>query len=780
LNDFRKDRLPAAAFTALAALLATAQLPALPSPALTAAAGLGGVLLWNLRLSSAALFLLTACWALAQAQWRMAGSLPSAWEQRDIRLEGRILGIPQRTEENLRFDLQVEGVEDAAPAPFPPRVRLNWYRTDGTVKAGEHWRLTVRLKRPHGYLNPGGLDYELWLFLQGIRATGYVRDGPGTSRIDPPPSPWNPLTWRQQLFDLLAAALSGHDLAGVFLALTLGEESGITPPQWEVLRRTGTTHLIAVSGSHIGLVAGLVFVATRRLGGWLPLQRWAPPDLAAALSVAAALVYSALAGFSIPTQRALVMVAIVMAAILSRRSVRPLRGLFLALLAVGWYDPFCVLAPGFWLSFAAVAIIVLSLGYRLRPPGWWAGLWQINWLTALGLAPLLLVFFQQVSLVSPVANLIAIPTLGLLGIPLCLLTTLLLALLPAAGEGLLYLTEGLLQTAWQTLEWLARVPLAQWQQPSPPAWTLLFALPGTVVLLAPRGVRGRWLGAVLWLPALTVLPPRPDHGGLRLTLLDVGQGLSAVIRTRSHTLVFDTGARLGKDFDLGTAVVEPFLRSTGTLRIDTLVVSHGDNDHAGGADSLLRRLAVESIYSSVAQRWPRAVPCRAGQRWEWDGVEFAMLGPLELAANDNDNSCVLKVSAGPSCALLTGDIEKPAELRLAERYGSGLRCAVLVAPHHGSNTSSSAEFLALVAPRYGLVPAGYLNRWGFPRAEVLARYRAQGSAVLTSAAAGAITVDMDGSGNINPPRALRADQRHFWSERPPSPALTTGPGKDAD
>jgi competence protein ComEC len=766
LNDFRTDATATAALAVITGLVAATLLPALPPPGMVAAAGAAGLVLWRLRMRLPGWLLLAMCWSLAQAHWRMAQELPPAWEQRDIRLEGTVANIPQRRDEILRFDLNVERLHEPATAQVPRRIRLSWYRVDHTPKAGERWQLTVRLKRPHGYFNPGGLDYEQWLFLQGIRATGYVRDDPGNRPVGPPPSPWNPQTWRQRIFDMLSAALSGHPQAGIVIALTMGEESAIEPAQWEVLRRTGTTHLIAVSGSHIGLIAGLVYFAVRRLAALLLIQRLPPPDLAALVSLAAAILYSALAGFSVPTQRALIMIAVVMLGGLGRRNVRPLRSLLLALLAVCLYDPFCVLAPGLWLSFAAVAIILLDLGFRLRAPGWWAGLWRINWITAVGLAPFLLLFFQQVSLISPLANLIAVPTLGLLGIPLCLTGTLLQALAPQAGEPALAAIGHYLQGVWQLLEWLARLPLAQWEHPPPPGWTLPFALLGTALLLAPRGIRSRWLGAVLWLPALASVPPAPNPGALRLTLLDVGQGLAAVVQTHTHTLVFDTGARFGPDFDLGSAVVGPFLRSQGIGRIDTLVVSHGDNDHAGGADSLMRDFPVGAVYSSVAERYPAAQACRAGLSWSWDGVEFALLGPLLQAPSDNDNSCVLKATAGNGCVLLTGDIEKPAELRLLERYGDGLRCPVLVAPHHGSNSSSSAEFLQRVKPDYGLIPAGYRNRWRFPHREVVARYRAAGAEPLTSAEAGAITIDLDPASGASAPHAHRRDQGRFWTDRP--------------
>jgi competence protein ComEC len=384
--------------------------------------------------------------------------------------------------------------------------------------------------------------------------------------------------------------------------------------------------------------------------------------------------------------------------------------------------------------------------------------------TALGLAPFLLLFFRQVSLVSPIANFLAVPVLGTLLIPVCLSGALLLPLVPAAGAGLLQLAEFILNRTWPVLEWLSALPLAQWNHAEPPFWTVPLAFLGTLLLLAPRGIPARWLGLVLLLPATLYHPERPTPGEFRLVLLDVGQGLASVVETRHRALVYDTGVRLSPSFDMGRAVVEPYLRARGIGTIDTLVVSHGDLDHIGGARSLLARFPVGRAYTSVPEQlagFP-AAPCAAGQRWNWDGVDFEMLGPLRNSEKENDNSCVLRVQGRSGSALLTADIERTAEGLLVENYRERLRSDVLVVPHHGSKTSSTGPFLEAVRPRLALIPAGYLNRFGFPHPAVMDRYTGIDALTLSTAERGAIVVETGKDGMRT--FTHRPEHRRYWHE----------------
>lgn len=706
-------------------------------------------------------------WAGGYAAWRLRDTLPAATERQQALVEGRVLTIPERMDRGVRFDFGIGEVLEPAGLKLPHRVRLSWYDSTAAPKAGERWRLRVSLRRPRGMMNPGGFDYEQWLFAQGIRAVGYVRGTVDNRPIeDGGTSIFSARGWRQAVYGRLAATLAGSPSAGLIEALTMGTDDDITPAQWEVLRRTGTAHLIAISGSHIGLIAAFAFFLSRWTCTRLGVLRWSPPRIAAVAAFIVALLYSALADFAIPTQRAMIMIGVAMGAVVLQRNLSLPHVLAMAVLAVVLYDPLAVLAPGFWLSFGAVALIAFAVSGRVERPGGWRALVKINWVTALGLGPFLLLFFGQVSLVSPLANLLAVPVLGTLLIPVCLSGALLLPVVPAAGAGLLHLAEFILAWTWPVLEWLSAQPLAQWTHAEPPFWSISLALLGAVLILAPRGVPARWLGLVLLVPAAAFEPERPASGEFRLTLLDVGQGLASVVETRQRVLVFDTGARLGPRFDMGNAVIEPYLRQRGISRIDTLVVSHGDLDHIGGAQSLLTRFPVAQTYTSVPEQLAGipAAACTAGQAWTWDGVEFGMLGPVEKGGKENDNSCVLRIQGRSRSALLTADIEQAAETLLVKHYGGKLRSDVLVVPHHGSKTSSTAEFLRAVDPSHALIPAGYLNRFGFPHRTVLQRYSELGVQVLDTGAAGAIAIATgNGSGKLHL-SSYRRENRRYWHE----------------
>ena len=687
--------------------------------------------------------LLGSLWAMSYAAFLLNEGLPSADARRTVLVQGTVVSIPERQDRGIRFEYLIDQTHPPSPPLNLRRVRLTWYNNPGPLRAGEVWQFRLRLRTPHGSLNPGSLDYEGWLFAEGIRAVGYVVTSTENRRLGAV-SPLSMPTWRQALYDRLQAALADRPYAGVIEALVMGVESGISPAQWETLRLTGTTHLIAISGSHIGLMAGLGFWLCRRLAGRIGWQRIAPYRLAALGGIVVAGWYAALADFAIPTRRALVMVAVVMGAIVLKRHPSPLHTLAVAGFAVTLLDPLVGLSAGFWLSFAAVGLILYGSGGRLAARRWGDALLRINGLTAVGLIPLLLLFFQQVSLISPLANALAVPVLGVLLVPVCLVGALLLAVQESWGIWLLQAAERIVREFWQILEWLAGLPLAQWHRPAPSLMELCLALAGLLLLLAPRGIPGRWLGGILCLPLVVNRPESLPGGVFRLTLLDVGQGLAATVETGHHLLVFDTGARFSASFDMGRAVVEPYLRHRGWNQVDVLVVSHGDNDHSGGARSLLRDLPVTTVLSSVPGRLPPPVwRCEAGQGWNWEGVHFSVLAPLTALARENDNSCVLRVEGADGSVLLTGDIEADGEQALVNRYGAALASTVLIVPHHGSNTSSTARLLDTVKPTCGLIPDGHLNRYGFPHRPVLERYRERNISLFETARSGALLLRSD-------------------------------------
>lgn len=744
-------------------ILLIQQLPELPGLEWRVASVVAlGLCVW-LRHWRCSLFWVGLIWASVFAEVGLNDRLSPDLESKIISVSGCVKGLPVRTEQRVRFDFVVSPAMNGVPS----KLRLNWYYPDQTVKAGQQWSLTVKLKRPHSNLNPGGFDHERWLFSEGVGAIGYVRNKPAPVLLAENTGWLDVSVWRQALADEIDRVLAKNPNRGVIKALTIGERHSLTPQQWEIFRRTGTVHLMAISGLHIGLIAGLVYFLTSRLWAWVGGLALSPQKVAVAGSLLASLLYAAMAGFSVPTQRALIMLTVVMLAIVWQRNARPVNTLAIALCAVLLLDPLALLSAGFWLSFAAVSAIAYSVSGHLAPENRWRTAIKLHWLTALALSPLLLFFFQQVSVVAPLANLVAVPVVSLSVVPMALLALTLLWIAPWPAECLLVLADIILQALSRFLAALADWPVASLNLGQPSLLAIGFAIFGLLVVLAPRGIPARWLGWVMFFPLLFVETKTPEPGDVTVTLLDVGQGLSAVVRTTHHTLVFDAGARFDSGFDLGASVVAPFLRHQGVGKIDAMVISHGDNDHIGGAASVLGAFAVDRIYSSVPEQLSpySAGPCEAGQGWVWDRVRFSMLAPNERQmATENDNSCVLKVESESGTLSLTGDIERQAESWLVQTYGRQLKSDVLVVPHHGSKTSSTLPFLKTVEPVLALIPAGHKNRFGFPHQEVLRRYSKQHIAWMNTADHGAITVHLRKGGMKV--ISQRLEHGRYWNMRP--------------
>ncbi len=714
-------------------------------------------------LASVAWFVAGALWTAMAAQRFLAQAPPPALDGEHAVVEGRVRGLPEAGDGRLRFELDVDRLRSARREwPVHPRLRIDWYGAPALAPApGERWRLTVRLRRARGLANPGGGDFEAWLVGRRIHATGVVLPASSNARLSLPARA-DLDRIRGTLVARMHAAIGAHPRAGIVVALATGDASAIGDRDWELLRRTGTTHLVSISGLHVGLAAAFAFVLLRfawsRAAG-LAL-RVPSPRIAAVGAMVAAAGYAALAGWAVPTQRALVLTLVAMAGLVLARPV-PAGPLFgAALLAVLVVDPFAPLAIGFWLSFAAAGLIVFAgAGRAPRGPRWRRAL-AVQGAIAIGLAPLLLVFFGQNPLLGPLANLIAVPWVSFAVVPAVLLGAGLVVLAPAAGVGPLALAAVLLDWLWVPLGWLAQQPAAVWNHGATGPLVAIPALAGVAFLLLPRGLPGRWCGIVWLLPLAFPVLERPAHGTFMLTVLDVGQGLSAVVETRWHALLFDAGPRHPGGFDAGARVVLPYLRRRALRALDAAIVSHGDLDHAGGWPAVGAAMPVAALLSSAPLAG--SAPCARGHRWRWDGVEFEILHPAAgSGGRDNDRSCVLRVAGAGGSALLTGDVEASAERDLVAR---GLAPAdVLVAPHHGSRTSSSAAFVAAVAPRHVLIPAGWRNRFGFPHPEVLARYRARGSEPVVVGVAGATRVELDGRGR--PPDGWRAHSRRWWRAR---------------
>jgi len=732
--------LSASAF--LAGVLLAQQFAALPDKPLLIALGFCAALMACLRYRYCVFFIIGLVWAIVFAMARLADRLPEHLAGVDVEISGVIADLPEQDERRARFDFIIKN----SAQPLPSKLRLSWYYPGADIKAGQHWTFTVRLKPPHGTLNPGGFDYERWLFTEGIGATGYVRPFPKPV-LSGRDTPWSSIAvWRQTISDRLSSLPGEREHLALLKALTIGDGSGITQQQWDIFRKTGTTHLVVISGSHIGLVAGLVYLLTLRFWAWTGYLAWSPQKVAALAAVLAGVGYAGLAGFSVPTQRAVVMLAMLMFAIIRQRNIQPFNTLAVALLAVLVFDPFAVLSPGFWLSFLAVAVIVYAVAGRLGKSGYFAEAVRINGVTSLGLAPLLLFFFQQVSICAPLANFIAVPVISLLVVPLALFSVLLMLVFQPAAEPLFFVLNKLLQGLYWLLERLAILPFATLNHPQPSYWALAFAVPGILILLAPRGMPARWAGLVMLLPLIFTEPEKPGTGDIKLSLLDVGQGLAVAVQTAGHWLVYDTGAKFSADSDMGQSVIVPFLRLHGVAKLDLLIISHGDNDHIGGAGSLLRDIPADEVLTSVPGQLRDYAPveCRAGQSWDWDHVRFTVLSPGPASpASDNNRSCVLKIDAEHGSVLLTGDIEADAESWMLKTYPQQLKSDVLIAPHHGSHTSSTLAFLQAVQPDTVLIPAGYRNPFGHPHQDVLRRYRHINANWFNSADSGAITIQVD-------------------------------------
>jgi competence protein ComEC len=688
-------------------------------------------------------------WACFSAQSALDDRLSPDLDGRTLWLEGQVVGLPEVGEGVVRFQM-----EDARARAhrLPQRLRLSWY--DGPpLQAGERWRLAVKLKRPRGLVNPQGFDYEAWLLAQRIGATGTIKQGERLSEAA------GPAAWRDALRQRLLS-VEAHGRAGGLAALVLGDDSGLSRADWRVLQDTGTVHLLVISGQHVALLAAVLYglvAGLARLGLWPRLLPWLP--WACGLAFAGALGYGLLAGFEVPVRRACVMVALVLLWRLRFRHLGLWWPLALAFILVLLAEPLASLQAGFWLSFGAVAVLVWVFGGRLGAWSWWRVWWRAQWTLALGLLPLFFALGLPLSLSGPLANLLAVPWVSLLVVPLALLGTLLLPL-PWLGEALLWLAGGLLEILFQLLDWIATA-LPAWLPTALPLWCWLLGSLGVLLCLAPAGVPLRVLGLVLLLAF--VVPPRERivEGQAEVWQLDVGQGLAVLVRTREHALLYDAGPRFG-DFDLGERVVLPSLRQLGVSRLNLMLLSHADSDHAGGAEALARGLPIERVLSGEANLLPQSLaahPCVDGATWRWDGVRFTTWRRAGAGAG-NPSSCLLKVEAAGERLLLTGDIDAATEAALLAA-GRDLRAEWLQVPHHGSRSSSSAAFLDAVAPRGALLSRGWHNPFGHPHPRVLARYAARGIVVHDSAERGAVRLLLGSRGSASSWR----ERPRFWREK---------------
>ncbi len=727
------------------------------------------------QLHAIAFFAAGLLWLFIRSSLLISGTLPSELEGKNVIIEGSVVSIPVKRERASQFMFRVDRVLKANEHRLRlNKIKLTWYGDKKTAfKSGQYWRLTVRLKRPNSTMNPGGFDYAAWLLQNHVNAVGYIRDSP-TPQLIADSGNINPIyQWRNNLYSQFNEAVSDQTQRGILNALAFGKRDDIPPEQWQRLQDTGTNHLVAISGLHIGLVAAWVYVVVRWF--WLRLVSrfvgFPASSVAAIAAFLCAFFYAALAGFALPTQRALIMLMVVSLGVVSRRPLIFSHVWALSLLAVLIYDPFTPLSAGFWLSFAAVGVIIYTLTNRFAMKGLWWKFGRVHVVISIGLAPFLVIFFSQVPVMSPLANLIAVPLVSIITVPLTLLSLVLIHPLPEVSSVIVQIANYSLIVMDNYLNWIHEFPVWRLSAGGVSSTAIVGLIIGTALLIAPRGVPARWLGLFGFIPLLFSQQIRPEYGEYWLSVLDVGQGLAVIVETQQHTLVYDTGARYSSRFDMGDAVVIPYLRYNGLDKVDTVLVSHSDNDHSGGLGSITEAIPVTNILTSrpeeiTVDRDIQA--CRSGNSWQWDGVKFEVLHPPpRLSAesksnNRNNDSCVLSVTNGVETVLLPGDIERRSEHYLIDRFAEKLNADILLVPHHGSKTSSTIAFIQQVNPEYAVVSAGYRNRWGFPKPEVIKRYLLQGSHVLETKKSGAIKFVLDGDGVIDAPSEFGKENKRFW------------------
>ncbi|PJI96931.1 competence protein ComEC [Acidovorax sp. 69] len=747
-----------------------------------------------------AMFALSGLRATVYLQQRLAPAL----EGQDIRVTGVVSAMPQTNEAGTRLRMAVQtALLKGTPVELPSQIDLAWYggafrdagevmdlqRLPPPVRAGERWDLTVRLKAPHGLRNPHGFDFELWAWEQGVQATGYVRAGPKDESPVRLAATWKyPVEqWRQTVRDAILDRLGrGADdtsdpgrarIAGVVAALVTGDQRAIDRSDWDVFRATGVAHLMSISGLHITLFAWLAAWVVRSL--WRRSARLClavpAPSAALVAGVALAAAYALFSGWGVPAQRTVTMLGIVALLQWSGRRWPWPQVWLLACAAVVLVDPWALAQAGFWLSFVAVGVLfatnpIAEGAYEKGAKGHFYALLREQWVVTLALTPLGLLLFGQVSLVGFAANLVAIPWVTLVVTPLALGGVLWGPLWSLAALSLQPLA------AW--LQWLAQWPWAVVFLPAAPLWAGVAAVVGGAVLAMRLPWRVRLLALPLLVPVFGWQPARPPVGQFELLAADIGQGNAVLVRTATHTLLYDAGPRFSRESDAGHRVLVPLLRALGE-RVDVLMLSHRDADHTGGAAAVLAQQPQAVLTGSieaehVLQTLRPASPCLAGQRWDWDGVVFEVLHPLAgdgapapRAPRPNALSCVLRVAAAGSegaVALLVGDIEAPQEHSLVAR-GAALRADLLLAPHHGSKTSSSPVFLETVQPRTALVQAGYRNRFGHPAPDILQRYRERNIRVVESSRCGAATW---ASADPSVVACERDTSRRYWQHDMPA------------
>lgn len=721
-------------------------------------------------------------YASLRAEWRMQDRLDAEWQGKPIQIIGVVASLPQIQPDLVRFKFDVEKVLTPG-VHLPSRVALSQYLTtqfakQAPVKAlqvhpGQRWQLSVKLKRVHGLSNPNGRDSEFWALANGIGANGSLLNASHQLKQNLVLRPSYLVHWgREKIAQRMQLVLADSPYLEVLKALSIGDDSNIEADDWQVFLQTGVNHLISISGLHITMIAsffaGLLWMVWRksaRLSLFLPARQ-----AAALLGAVLAFMYALLAGFSVPTQRTVYMLMTIATALMLKREIGLMRVLMIALVVVVMIDPWAVMAPGFWLSFGAVAWFIFALSCRLNQSNWLRAGIRTQWVATIGLLPLTVAMFQQVSLIAPIANILAIPFISLAVVPL----TLLGALTPV--DAFLHSAHWVMSLTMFVLKSLSALSWSNMHLPPVSPWAVMIAMCGVLILLLPKGFPMRWLGALMLAPLFVNVQPSMPSGAMHASIIDVGQGLAVLVRTSHHQLLYDTGRQLNAHINSGNRVIQPYLHSLGLDKLDMMVVSHHDSDHYGGMESLLIQIPTQQLLASfdlpieVNRQLGYARKCQQGQSWVWDGVKFEILHPdkdlyLQQAVSDNNLSCVLRVSNNTGSLLLTGDIELAAERRLLQTQPL-IKSTLMTIPHHGSKTSSSTALIDAVNPSWAVATTGYMNRYHHPRADIMRRYQQRDIQTFRSDWDGAVLIDFPAEKSAKVKvKAWRTEHARYWQDR---------------
>ncbi len=714
---------------------------------------------------AALLLLLTRCWKLLAgfcagvaafylaAEQQLASRLPVAIEGDSLVVEVMVADFPSRSGPTTSF--LARPLDDRR---LPERIRLSWFEPTVSLHHGDRWRLEVRLRRPRGARNPGTFDYEAWLFREHVGATGYVVDSHRNRLLRPlPPSAVDQL--RRRFVDRVVALVNEPEPAAVLLALVVGTRHMLSDAQWERYAATGTSHLMAISGLHIGLAAGGAYLLTLYVAGLLAARARQRNQHRAAIacSVLVALTYAAIAGLAVPARRASLMLLLAAVALMAYRRPKLPAIVSAVALLIALLDPLATMTPGYMLSFAAV-VLLICVGRRR------AGLATLQLMLLFGLLPLVAVLFDRVSFVALPVNLVAVPLFGFVTVPLSLLGLLLDGVFEPLGDHALLLAARSIELLEKGLTLFAALPMASFSVPALAGVSWLYIVVPALWAVLPPGWPGRAIAWVGLVGLLLYQPDRPATGCALVSILDVGQGLAVVVETRRRTLLYDTGPAYRSGGSAAENTLLPFFKHRGVRELDRLLVSHADLDHAGGVRALLDSIAVRQVLAGESLAGVRALPCRAGQNWSYDGVAFEVLyPPLQTDLEGNNRSCVLLLQAGDHRLLLSGDIEASAERDLVEKQALPVVDAVIV-PHHGSRTSSTLPFVQALQPSLAIVSSGFGNHWGLPKPDIVQRWRTAGADVMNTATSGAIQLRLCAASGLESIRQYRHHNRRIWHE----------------